>query len=280
MLMYLANTHFPVIAFLFFFLNRNLDDKEMQLITREMRHFESIFLYPLNFSNTKFRAKIFTLEEELDFAGHPILGAACAIHDKYFPNQPEARTNFKLNIKSLDITTKKHSTYYSAMMEQGAPEFITEVPSTLVNDFLAAFNLSPDNLARLPLEVISTGLSYLIVPLVSGLEQIKHHNVSHLLSKIKAKFVYFYDINRQEGRTWDNNGIIEDIATGSAAGPLSAYLVKHGIHKTGEIITINQGSFLNRPSVIEVVVLGENNEFDNIKIFGNSCIIGEGIIQY
>ena len=54
-----------------------------------------------------------------------------------------------------------------------------------------------------------------------------------------------------ECRTWDNNGIVEDIATGSAAGPLCAYLVKHGLKKSNEIINIHQGKFINRPSIIQ-----------------------------
>ena len=55
-----------------------------------------------------------------------------------------------------------------------------------------------------------------------------------------------------EGRTWDNAGGVEDVATGSAAGPAAAYLAAHGLAAEGELIVINQGRFLGRPSRIAV----------------------------
>ncbi|MCO2363366.1 PhzF family phenazine biosynthesis protein, partial [Pseudomonas aeruginosa] len=56
-----------------------LDDAAMQAWTRELRQFESIFLLPGD-DPRAFRARIFTLEEELPFAGHPLLGAAALLH--------------------------------------------------------------------------------------------------------------------------------------------------------------------------------------------------------
>ena len=263
-----------------FFTESSLSKQLMQLITKEMRHFESIFLYPLaSKANTEFEAKIFTLDEELDFAGHPVIGAACAIHDKFFPTLYKANLRIKLKAKTVEVESKKSFGYYTASMEQGTPEFIAEVPQLFVSELLSAFNLNHHNLAQLPLEVVSTGLNYLIVPLISGLDQIRHRNVSDLLCKIDAKFVYFYDLYRCEGRTWDNDGIVEDIATGSAAGPVAAYLVKHHICKFGQMITIKQGSYLQRPSLMQVIVSGCSDKIIGIKVIGDTCMIGEGKIK-
>lgn len=88
----------------------------------------------------------------------------------------------------------------------------------------------------LPLEVCSTGLPYLIVPVKSGI--LKEHG---------ASFVYVLDVNNFEARTFDNNGN-EDVATGSAAGPGDDYLIRHGICAAGQTSIINQGRFLGRPS--------------------------------
>lgn len=264
-----------------FFPESHISKQLMQLVTKEMRHFESIFLYPLDsLHNTEFEARIFTLEEELDFAGHPVIGAASAIHDKLFPMLDKVNLKIKLNTKSVEIESKKScGYYYTASMEQGIPEFIAEVPQLFVPKLLNAFNLNHHNLAQLPLEVVSTGLNYLIVPLVSGLDQVRHKNVSDLLSKIDAKFVYFYDLYRGEGRTWDNEGIVEDVATGSAAGPVAAYLVKHHICKFGQIITIKQGSYLERPSLMHVIVSGCSDKITGIKVIGDTCMVGEGKIK-
>ena len=57
---------------------------------------------------------------------------------------------------------------------------------------------------------------------------------------------------QREGRTWDNAGAVEDVATGSAAGPAAAYLAAHGLAAEDESIVINQGRFLGRPSQIAV----------------------------
>ena len=84
-----------------------------------------------------------------------------------------------------------------------------------------------------------------------------------------AKFVYVLDTLNFEGRTWDNNGAVEDIATGSAAGPAAAYLFKHRVCSSGETITISQGRFMNRPSEIEACVNVKDDRIPNIWVSGD-----------
>ena len=257
-----------------FILSEAIATEMMQKTTQEMRHFESIFLLPHQTNKYEYVARIFTLEEELDFAGHPLLGAASAIHDEYFKDLANIKVKFKLNTRSIEIETTRKDTYYSATMNQGNAEFGLTLPPAEINLFLDKFNLSHDNLfADLPLEVVSTGLPYLIVPLTSGLENIRHKNITYLLAQINAKFVYFYDVNKQEGRTWDNECLIEDIATGSAAGPVGAYLIKYGLAQANETIIIQQGSFVNRPSEIQVI-----EKDTNIYVSGDVCMVGSGKI--
>ena len=74
-----------------------------------------------------------------------------------------------------------------------------------------------------------------------------------------------------EGRTWDNLGKVEDIATGSAAGPAGAYLCKHNLVNSAEPFVINQGRFVGRPSEIKVCVEGDKNEFNNVRVSGQVC---------
>jgi predicted PhzF superfamily epimerase YddE/YHI9 len=104
------------------------------------------------------------------------------------------------------------------------------------------------------MQVVSTGLPYLIVPVRGGLERagISHPRFEELLAASGAKFVYVLDPDRPEGRTWDNAGRIEDVATGSAAGPAAGYLMRHGVRPPGEPLLIHQGRFTGRPSTIEV----------------------------
>src|SRR5215475_7276855 len=80
-----------------FIIENPLEKAYMQTVTQEMRQFESIFLHKLN--DNAFRAFIFTMEEELDFAGHPIIGAATLLHDLYSPDEPANNWTFVLNSK-------------------------------------------------------------------------------------------------------------------------------------------------------------------------------------
>src|SRR6202042_3501016 len=120
--------------------------------------------------------------------------------------------------------------------------------------FASALGLSPEDLHRLPMRVVSTGLPYLIVPVAGGLDRarITVGDFEQRLASVGARFVYVFDPARREGRSWDNAGAVEDVATGSAAGPAAAWLAAHGLAEDDETIVINQGRFLGRPSMIAV----------------------------
>ena len=259
-------------------LNRNI----MQKITYEFRQFESIFISKTIEKNT-FKASVFTMEEELDFAGHPILGAAVVIYEKYF-NTPEQEIILKLNKKNVSVKVIQNKNSFFAEMNQGKPEFIKSINNdSKIKTILASLNLNKENIAaNMPLEVISTGLPYLIIPIKSGLNNahIKAKNLNSILEEHKAKFVYIADINTLECRTWDNLGKVEDIATGSAAGPFGAYLVKHKIKEKNRNIIIKQGSYLNRPSKIYVKVMGTKNTITKVLVSGYVSFIARGHLNF
>lgn len=246
----------------------------MQAIAQEFKQFETIFLRQIE--EKRFRARIFTVEEELDFAGHPILGAMAVIHEKLFTEERNITAVFELNNKSLQGESVKKEGYFQVTMNQGTPAFLGTVEGESVNTFLQALNLTTDYLhPSLPMEVVSTGLPYLIVPLTSGLEKarISVGDFEEQLGKVQAKFVYLFDVDRMEGRTWDNGGASEDVATGSAAGPTGAYLYKWNIFNATDDITINQGGFVGRPSKIKVFA---DQSTGDIKVAGDVKIIAKG----
>ncbi len=104
------------------------------------------------------------------------------------------------------------------------------------------------------MQVVSAGLPYLIVPVAQGLDRarITVGDFEERLADVGAKFVYVFDPDQREGRSWDNAGVLEDVATGSAAGPAAAFLAAHGLAAPDETIVISQGRFAGRPSVIVV----------------------------
>lgn len=259
-----------------FLMDAPVSTRAMQRITQEMRQFESIFLERIG-TSTHFNTRIFTMEEELAFAGHPIIGATAFLHARLFPELVQAQFKFLTPERTIPTTSHIKDGIRTAEMEQGEAIINSPVPRERYYAFLEALNLLTTDIAPdLPMQVISTGLPYLIVPLQSGLERaaIVSKQFAALLESVGAQFVYVLDVSNREGRTWDNDGRVEDIATGSAAGPVAAYLVRHGLAKTDSSVLIRQGRFLGRPSELLVDVRGGAKLSATVR--GQVCLIGNG----
>ena len=262
-----------------FLLDDELPTLTMQRITQEMRQFETIFLRQIEGTH-RFRTRIFTMEEELVFAGHPIIGAAALLHAELLAAESVAHFEFVTAEKSIPATSRREGASYSAEMEQGVAVVGAPIPRARSDAFMKALNLSSSDLAPdQPLQVVSTGLPYLIVPISANLEgaRIVVRDFEALLASVGAKFVYVFDVVRREGRTWDNDGRVEDIATGSAAGPAAAYLVAHKLAIPGESLLLTQGRFLNRPSELHAIVRGSSEL--SVTVRGQVCFVGKGTLK-
>jgi trans-2,3-dihydro-3-hydroxyanthranilate isomerase len=262
-----------------FLLDEELPTHVMQSITQEMRQFETIFLRRIE-QSTRFNARIFTMEEELPFAGHPVIGAAALLHSEIFSMDEVAHLEFAMQDRSINAVSRRKGKSYIAEMDQGIVTVEPPIPAAKNEAFLKSLNLSITDLAPdLPLQVVSTGLPYLIVPIKSNLEhaQIVVSEFEALLATVGAKFVYVFHVGCLEGRTWDNDGSVEDIATGSAAGPVAAYLVTHKLATTGEHLVLAQGRFLNRPSELNATVQGDSEL--SVTITGQVFFVGNGTLR-
>jgi trans-2,3-dihydro-3-hydroxyanthranilate isomerase len=258
----------------------SLHHSQMLRIAQEMRHFESIFLSPGEAPNT-YHAQVFDLNGELDFAGHPLLGAACVLHSR-FNLRDRAVWTFMLRTRTVHVMTDRVGDAFRALLDQGRPVFLGEVPSTRREEFAAALNLEADQLSRdLPLEVVSTGLQYLIVPIEEGLDRarIVRADFDALLRTVSAQFAYVLDVRELEGRHWNNDGLMEDIATGSGAGTVGAYLTKHGRITAGEEFILRQGRFLGRPSEIRVRSEGTPGEITRVEVGGDVALVSRGVLD-
>ena len=248
----------------------------MQALTRELRQFESIFLLPSSEPQV-LSARIFTLEEELPFAGHPILGAAALLH--HLQGQTtEAEWTLELAAKSVRLLTRRQARGFYAQMDQCVAEFAAQLDAAQAQLIAEVFGLSGAQLDnRYPATVISTGLPYLILPVTAqGLAQAKQQRTLDAeLAAHGAAFVFLLDVDNREGRTWDPFGVIEDIATGSAAGPVAAFLVEHGLYRRAEPFSLNQGRFLGRPSRLDVCVGSD----DRVSVGGKVQLLARAELQ-
>lgn len=235
----------------------------MQALTREMRQFETAFLTGVDLERRSAVLRIFTEDEELDFAGHPVLGAAAVLHGllhRKSPGEPSAEQpgeQWALRVahRTLDVRTSAGATWVDVEMDQGVPRLGPTVVGERAVALHEALGLTREQLhPSLPMQVVSTGLDYLIVPVASGLEQARicRPDFEDLLREVGAKFVYVLDPERPEGRTWDNAGRVEDVATGSAAGPAAAYLIRHEVVPDDKPLLLHQGQYTGRPSTIRV----------------------------
>ncbi|WP_044872239.1 PhzF family phenazine biosynthesis protein [Pseudomonas sp. LFM046] len=236
---------------------RGLGTAAMQELTRELRQFESIFLAPLETPDA-FAARVFTVEEELPFAGHPILGAAALLHHLH-GGESEASWRLQLPEKQVCIATRRQGKGFYAEMDQGPAEFGQVLDDASADAFAAAFGSERDR--RYPAQVVSTGLPYVLLPVTAaGLATAKQRELlDDALAKLGAAFVFLMDVDAREGRTWDPLGVVEDIATGSAAGPVAAWRVAQGLDLPGKPFALAQGRFLGRPSRLDVCVTEAGN---------------------
>ena len=226
-----------------------LNAEQMLRLTQELRHFEAIFLEPTHQAN-RVRARVFDLFEELPFAGHPVIGAAATLHALSGRAEPQT-WQIELPGKVVSVTTEKTEAGYTGWLDQGMPDFLGMV--TQRDLFAGAFDLHPDDLhPHFPLEVVSTGLRYLILPLRAGsLERARiRTDLTELLRGVNAQFAILFDEAALEIRHWNNDGRIEDVATGSAAGTIGAYCLKHGLVRGNERFILHQGRFTGRPSTL------------------------------
>ncbi len=254
---------------------RGLTTEQMQALARETNLSETTFILPEDEATERehgVRVRIFTVQEELPFAGHPTLGTASWL----WANHPTLRgadeIKLKLNVGTVPVrftqpAAGEHGAYNRIWgeMRQRDPEFgALPDPAAIAH----ACGLSADDLhpTLLP-QTVSTGLAMCIVPLRS-LEALCHLRVNSamdtLLADAGAKFAYVIaptgDALTWRARLQFYNG--EDPATGSAAGCAISYLVRHGAVPSGAQAMLLQGEEILRPSRLYIrACLLQHDEF-------------------
>lgn len=257
----------------------DLDAVQLLEITREMRHFEAIFLQPTG-TQGEFATRVFDMFEELDFAGHPLIGSAATLTHLYGP-PPGGEWILRLGDRQVRIETREEDGTFAALLDAGEPAIFDYGGDSA--EVAAAFSLDLDSLdVSLPLQVASTGLRYLVVPVKPG--QIAAGRVSFDLTQMlhaqNAQFAILFDPEAREIRHWNNDGVIEDIATGSAAGAVASYCVLHGLAPPGEIFRVSQGRFVGRPTSIDVRVDRRGDGRLSAMIGGAATVLGHGELYF
>ena len=267
---------------------RDLSSEEMQVLARETNLSETTFILPRDPDIERERGvqvRIFTVREELKFAGHPTLGTASWLYWNHPVLRGTETITLDLRIGPIPVRfTQPNSGEQGVFgtMKQNDPVFGDVHDRAKI---AAALNLSVDDLdPTLPIQTVSTGMAFCIVPLrsldVTARLAIPPAAAAAYLNKSDAKF--FHCITRADkssGADWHArmqfyNG--EDPATGSASGCAIAYLVRHGLAESDQPIVLEQGVEMLRPSRIHVSASLRSDKVENVFVGGRTIPVASG----
>ena len=248
---------------------RGLDTETMQALAREINFSESTFvLTPENGGHAKIR--IFTPVTELPFAGHPTLGTAFVLGGPLQREELHLETGRGIVPVRLE---REEGRLVFGRMEQPIPSV---EPYQAERALLSALGVDR---SELPVELYNNGMRHVYVALRSEEE------VAGLrpdLARLELPPDLGINCFAGSGGRWKTRmfapggGVAEDPATGSAAGPLTLHLARHGRIAFGDEIEISQGAEIGRPSTLFARVEGTPEQVERVEVGGSAVIVARG----
>lgn len=234
-----------------------LSSEQMQRLAREMNYSETTFIASSAPCEGAYEVRIFTPSAEIPFAGHPTLGTAFLIRQELV-REPVERVVLDLRCGRVPVDfTYRDGEVDLLWMHQPEPSFGRVLDAAAVHPVLGLERSDLDE--RLPIQEVSTGLPFIIVPLCS-LAALKRGAVRRdacfqLIAETEAKAILVFTPHAESGddltvRVFaDYYGVPEDPATGSANGALAAYLCHYqGLGSDRVDASVSQGAEIRRPS--------------------------------
>lgn len=276
-----------------------LTDQELQQIAREMNLSETVFVLPPTDPVAVAKVRIFTPTQEIPFAGHPIVGAFFVLGTlgRVALKEPITRLLYECNIGLFPVEVHVLKRELArVVMSQPQPQFLGAIEQ--VTDIFEVANVL--GLAKgvitgtkLPVEVVSTGLPVMIVPVrtLTAVRSIVPNAAAiiDLCGRYGANgMMVFTTMTVEESSTVHTRmfaspiGVLEDPATGSASGALGAYLVQYGVVEVGPATQIiaEQGYEVERPSRIVIEVESDDDIIQGVKVGGQAVMIVEGTLTF
>jgi len=266
---------------------RSLSSAEMQALARETNLCETTFILPRAPEVERERGvqvRIFTVREELEFAGHPTLGTASWLYGNHptLRGASEITLNLRVGPIPVSFSAQQGGPGVFGTMRQNDPTFgeVHDRGAVAQTLGLAIGDLDPS----LPIQTVSTGMAFCIVPLrsleVAARLAIPQPAAQAYLARSDAKF--FYCTTRAasgSGADWHArmqfyNG--EDAATGSASGCAISYLVRHGVAASNQPIVFEQGIEMLRPSRVYVQAASDEVRVSDVRVGGRTIPIASG----
>jgi trans-2,3-dihydro-3-hydroxyanthranilate isomerase len=246
---------------------RGVDDKTMQALAREMAFSETVFVLPPE-ADGHARIRIFTPLSELPFAGHPTLGSAFVLA------QPLQLVEIRLEmgVGTIPVRLEREGArIIFGWMTQPVPRWRAYERA---DELLSALGVE----SQLPVDWYDLGPSHVYVALESADEVAALRPNFQELAEFEAGINCFAPLDgRWKTRMFaPADGVPEDPATGSAAGPLAVHLLRHGRIASGEEIEIEQGAELRRPSRLYARATGTTAEIERVEVGGSAVVVTRG----
>jgi trans-2,3-dihydro-3-hydroxyanthranilate isomerase len=261
---------------------RGLSDDEMQKLARETNLSETTFILPRDAAVEQregHKVRIFTVNEELPFAGHPTLGTAWYLHQHSSVDE----IVLDLKVGKIPVRFEQRDGLLFGEMRQAEPQFGATHPHGIVAGVLGVPVSELDE--SLPIQTVSTGMPFTMVPFRS-LATLQKLNISwYQMAPYLAGIgtpAFFYFVCRE---TVDPNATLharmifyngEDPATGSAAGCCTAWAVRHGVLPPDAQGLIEQGMETRRPSFIYIRARKTGDAVTNVRVGGNVVQVIDG----
>ena len=250
---------------------REIPEELLQRLAKEMNYSETVFVYPPE-ADGHARIRIFTPTSELPFAGHPVLGTAFILAG---PLQlPEIRLETGQGVVPITLDRDESGRIVFGRMLQPIPRW---EPFDREAELLAAIGVER---SELPVELYDLGIRHVYVGLPS--EEAVAALAPDFQALVRLTGIVGVNCFAGSGTRWKTrmfgtgDGVPEDPATGSAAGPLGVHLARHGRISFGEQIEISQGAELGRSSTLYVTVDGEGERIERVECGGSAVVVARG----
>lgn len=251
---------------------RGIDEETMQALALEIGFSETTFVLPPEQGGTV-RIRIFTPKSELPFAGHPVLGTAWVLASSLQRGVIELETIS--GIVPVELERDEGGAIVFGRMEQPLPR-VEPYPDT--EALLHAVGVDG---SQLPVERYDNGVRHTFVALGSQEEVAALRPDLSALAELEVMVSCFAG----SGAAWKtrvfapSDGVPEDPATGSAAGPLVVHVCRHGLVEWGEWIEISQGIEIGRPSTLFARADGRDGELERVSVGGRAVVVARGAFQ-
>lgn len=282
-----------------------LTEEEMQAIAREMNCSETAFVLKSENPQADFHLRFFTPSEEVELCGHATIAAFhVLVHEglivpEFIQPSVKARETVvkqetKAGILKVHILWSEKGEIEGVIMEQALPEILSTRNDRDIVAEILGLAVSDIELEGLPMQIVSTGLPDLMVPIKNlaalkaaapNFKKLAEYQRAHGFISIHA---FTFETENSENRVHVRDfapsvHIDEESATGTANGALGAYLIINramGAVENPFMMKVEQGSEMGRPSQILLEIEHRGGLVSSVKVGGRAIILLEGYLSY